>query len=92
MYDIYAYLELVREYCTMRKPFCVNGIGLLLYQTSSGQKIYSVCPADLLAATFLLFNVNSTIICGDYYGKQECCNQKVKATKQGDYRVDARFW
>ena len=31
MYDIYAYLELVREYCTM----CVNGVGLLMYWTNS---------------------------------------------------------
>ena len=35
MYDIYAYLELVREYFTMRKPFCANGVGLLMYRTSS---------------------------------------------------------
>ena len=35
MYDIYTYLELVREYCTMGKPFCVNGVGLLMYRTSS---------------------------------------------------------
>ena len=35
MYNIYAYLELVREYCTIRKPFCVNGVGLLMYRISS---------------------------------------------------------
>ena len=35
MYDINAYLELVREYYTMGKLFCVNGVGLLLYRTSS---------------------------------------------------------
>ena len=40
MYNIYAYLELVREYCTMGKPFCVNGVCLLMYRTSSAILCY----------------------------------------------------
>ena len=55
MYDIYAYLELVREYCTMRKPFCVNGVGLLMYRTSSGHH------AVLLYKVLMLLKIGLTI-------------------------------